>query len=398
MSDRDVSPRSQNGATPRGGNGWEGTTPVPQYLQQGSSAARNGRRSHVAGKPGGAQESVCSDPAAAWSVIRQEAEADAKTEPLLSSFLYASILSHDSFERSLAFVLSNRLADTTLLSTELFEVFYSILRNKREVADAARADICAVRERDPACCSYSQALLYFKGYHAIQAHRIAHELWLAGRRVMACALQSRMSEVFAVDIHPAARIGSGILLDHGTGVVIGETAVVGNNVSVLQNVTLGGTGKAHGDRHPKIGDGVLIGASASILGNIEIGHGAQVAAGSLVLKPVPPHMMVAGSPASEIGVLSGNASERMEQWCECEDAGLQSRGEAGCSAEAGSSSEVGSSGVQATGTATQAAGQGLASDAMAEQQQRSSPQQRGQQGMGKGRQPEGDTEGVEYFI
>lgn len=175
---------------------------------------------------------------------------------------------------------------------------------------------CPVFLQDPACCSYSQALLYFKGFHAIQCHRIAHCLWHAGRRILATALQSRVSEVFAVDIHPAAKLGRGVLLDHGTGVVIGETAEVGNNVSILQNVTLGGTGKEHGDRHPKVSDNVLIGASATILGNIRIGKGAQVAAGSLVLKPVPPRTMVAGSPAKEVGTVSGNPALKMEQWTE----------------------------------------------------------------------------------
>jgi serine O-acetyltransferase len=170
--------------------------------------------------------------------------------------------------------------------------------------------------QDPACESYSQALLYFKGYHAIQVQRIAHSLWHAGRRVMSLALQSRASEVLAVDIHPAAKIGKGVLLDHGTGVVIGETAEVGNNVSILQNVTLGGTGKQHGDRHPKVSDNVLIGANATILGNIRIGKGAQVAAGSLVLKPVPPKTMVAGSPAKEVGLVSGNPAAKMDQWSE----------------------------------------------------------------------------------
>lgn len=253
-----------------------------------------------------------------WRSIRKEAEKDARLEPLLSSFLYASILSHDSFERSLAFVLANRLSDTTLLATELFEVFHQILCSHREVCEAALVDLSAVRERDPACESYSQALLHYKGYHAIQAHRIAHCLWCSGRRIMATALQSRSSEVFAVDIHPAAQLGKGVLLDHGTGLVIGETAVVGNNVSILHNVTLGGTGKEHGDRHPKISDNVLIGASATILGNIRIGKGAQVAAGSLVLKPVPPRTMVAGSPAKEIGTVSGNPAESMQQWRDSE--------------------------------------------------------------------------------
>lgn len=171
---------------------------------------------------------------------RQETQHDANNEPLLSSFLYASILSHDTFERSLAFVLANRLADVTMLATELFEIFHSILKAEAKVREAAVADLIAVQERDPACITYSAALLYYKGYHALQAHRIAHTLWRRGQKVLALALQSRVSEVFAVDIHPAARVGKGVLLDHGTGVVIGETAVVGNNVSIMQNVTLGG--------------------------------------------------------------------------------------------------------------------------------------------------------------
>eukprot|EP00889_Picochlorum_renovo_P005175 jgi/Picre1/32205/NNA_007551.t1 len=249
-----------------------------------------------------------------WKSIRKEAERDAEDEPLLSSFLYASILSHDSFERSLAFILANRLSNTTLLPTELFELFYVVLMRDEKIRVASQADLCAMRERDPACRSYSQALLYFKGFHAIQVQRIAHALWKQGRRVMAEALQSRSSEVFAVDIHPAAQIGKGVLLDHGTGVVIGETAVIGNNVSILQNVTLGGTGKQHGDRHPKVSDNVLIGASATILGNIDIGKGSQVAAGSLVLKPVPPKAMVAGSPAKVVGKVQGNPALNMEQW------------------------------------------------------------------------------------
>lgn len=249
-----------------------------------------------------------------WNYIRQEAERDARDEPLLSSFLFASILSHESFERSLAFILANRLANTTLLATELFELFYETIKAQKGIQDAAQADLCALRERDPACRKYSQAMLYFKGYHAIQVHRIAHAMWKQDRKVMAAALQSRSSEVFAVDIHPAAKIGKGVLLDHGTGVVIGETAVIGNNVSIMQNVTLGGTGKQHGDRHPKISDNVLVGASATILGAITIGKGSQVAAGSLVLKPVDPKTMVAGSPAKPVGRVEGNPALTMEQW------------------------------------------------------------------------------------
>eukprot|EP00887_Chlorella_sp_A99_P003927 scaffold11.g3927.t1 len=258
----------------------------------------------------------CSDAAAAWGLIRLEAREEAAAEPILSSFLYSSILSHDSFDRSLAFILAHRLADDTLTDAELFQIFCDVLDASPGVADAARADIFAVHDRDPACSSHSQALLYSKGFHAIQAQRIAHELWKRGSRVLALTLQSRMSEVFAADLHPGARFGRGIFLDHGTGVVIGETAVIGNDVSILQNVTLGGTGKESGDRHPKVSSGVLIGASAAVLGNIKIGRGSQIAAGSLVLRPVPPQTMVAGSPAREVGKVIGNPSERMDAWCE----------------------------------------------------------------------------------
>lgn len=162
------------------------------------------------------------------------------------------------------------------------------------VRDAIRKDIKAIYQRDPACFSYVHALLYLKGFHALQAHRIQHALWKRGQRLLALTMQARISTVFAMDLHPAARLGKGILIDHGTGVVIGETAVVGDNVSILQGVTLGGTGKDVGDRHPKIGKGVLIGAHSTVLGNITVGKGAMIAAGSLVLKPVAPHAMVAG--------------------------------------------------------------------------------------------------------
>ncbi len=253
-----------------------------------------------------------------WAAIRAEAEADAAAEPLLSSFLYATILSHSSFDRALASVLSNRLACAQLLATQLAELCNEVLDGDEGVRLAARCDVAATRARDPACRTHADCLLYFKGYHAIQAHRIAHALWLKGKTLLAFALQSRISEVFAVDIHPAARIGRGILLDHGTGVVIGETAVVGDRVSILQGVTLGGTGKETGDRHPKIGQGVLIGAHACILGNITVGEGAMIAAGSLVLKPVPAHAMVAGSPAKEVGVAMDpfpSLSMRQEDVC-----------------------------------------------------------------------------------
>ena len=240
-----------------------------------------------------------------WDIICTLAKKDAAAEPLLSSYMYMSVLSHDTLEQAVSFVLANRLADSTLLPTQLMEIFNSVLFADDDegvfVRAALRADIKAIRDRDPACASYVHALLYLKGFHALQAHRVQHALWNRGQTLLALTLQARISTVFAVDMHPAARLGKGILIDHGTGVVIGETAVVGDNVSILQGVTLGGTGKDVGDRHPKIGRNVLIGAHSTILGNIKIGKGAMIAAGSLVLKPVAPHVMVAGAPAREVG-------------------------------------------------------------------------------------------------
>lgn len=236
-----------------------------------------------------------------WDAISEEAKLEAEKEPILSSFLYASILSHHCLELALSFVLANRLANPTLLATQLMDIFYDVIMHDEDIQRAIRLDIQAFKDRDPSCLSYSTALLYLKGYHSLQSYRVAHALWNQGRKILASALQSRISEVFGVDIHPAAKIGEGILLDHATGVVIGETAVVGNRVSLMQGVTLGGTGKEIGDRHPKVGQGALIGASATILGNIEIGEGAMIAAGTVVLKNVPPHSMVAGIPSKVIG-------------------------------------------------------------------------------------------------
>ncbi|XP_050369672.1 serine acetyltransferase 2-like [Argentina anserina] len=236
-----------------------------------------------------------------WDAVREEAKLEAEKEPILSSFLYASILAHDCLEQALGFVLANRLQNPTLLATQLMDIFSDVMMHDRDIQRSVRLDVQAFKERDPACLSYCSALLYLKGYHALQVYRVAHSLWSQGRRILALALQSLVSEVFGVDIHPASKIGEGVLLDHGTGVVIGETAVIGNRVSLMQGVTLGGTGKEIGDRHPKIGEGALIGASATILGNINIGRGAMVAACSLVLKDVPAHSMVAGIPAKVIG-------------------------------------------------------------------------------------------------
>ncbi|XP_020273454.1 probable serine acetyltransferase 2 isoform X2 [Asparagus officinalis] len=246
------------------------------------------------------RENFCGDADPIWEAMKAEAKSEAENEPILSSFLYASILSHDCLERALSFVLANRLQDPTLLATQLMDIFDNVIMNDKGIKRSVRLDLQAFKNRDPACASYSWALLYLKGYHSLQSYRVAHALWNRGRRVLALALQSRISEVFSVDIHPAAKIGEGILLDHATGLVIGETAIVGNRVSLMQGVTLGGSGKQVGDRHPKIGQGALIGAGAIILGNITVGEGAMIAAGSLVLKHVPPHSMSAGNPAQVV--------------------------------------------------------------------------------------------------
>ncbi|KAM7260852.1 hypothetical protein ACFE04_026327 [Oxalis oulophora] len=239
-----------------------------------------------------------------WHAITQDAKFQAENEPILCSILYANILAHDSLERSLCFVLANRLQNPTLLATQLIDIFSHVIFHDKSIHRSIRLDLQAFKDRDPACLSYTSSLLYMKGYHSLQSYRVAHALWNQGRVVLALALQSRISEVFGVDIHPAAKIGDGILLDHGTGVVIGETAVIGNQVSLMHGVTLGGTGKEVGDRHPKVGDSALLGARVTILGNIKVGDGAMIAAGSLVLKEVPSHSMVAGTPAQVIGFVN----------------------------------------------------------------------------------------------
>ena len=236
-----------------------------------------------------------------WDAIRQEVEQKIQLEPLLASFLQAAVLAHDTLEQSLSLHLAHKLGAPTLTEVFLRDVIDDSMAADASIGASIRADLQAFRERDPACARYSVPLLYFKGFHALQAYRIEHFLWHQERSELALYLQSRVSEVFAVDIHPAAQIGSGILLDHATGLVIGETAVVEDHVSLLHEVTLGGTGKATGDRHPKVRSGVLIGAGAKILGNVEIGEGAKVAAGSMVLNDVPAHCTVAGVPAQPVG-------------------------------------------------------------------------------------------------
>lgn len=236
-----------------------------------------------------------------WNAVQRDAEAMRLAEPALSSLLHENVLGRPTFEAALAARIAAKLCVNEMKEASLRESFSRILDEAPEIGEKARADIVAVYERDPACTSYVQPLLFFKAFMALQASRIAHSLWTGGRKPFAQFLQMRIAEVFALDIHPGARIGKGIMIDHGTGVVIGETAVVGDNVSILHGVTLGGTGKENGDRHPKIGDGVLIGAGASILGNIRVGDCSRVGAGSVVLAPVPPCKTVAGVPARIVG-------------------------------------------------------------------------------------------------
>lgn len=236
-----------------------------------------------------------------WTHLRAEAEAMAVAEPALASFLHATVLKHDRFEEALSYHLAKKIGSDDVSPLLLREIFQEAFDADRAIGQAVRADLSAVFERDPACHTYVQAYLFFKGFHSLQCHRIAHWLWVQNRKPMALFFQSRVSELFAVDIHPAARLGQGIFIDHATGVVVGETAVVEDDVSLLHGVTLGGTGKADEDRHPKIRRGVLLGAGAKILGNIEVGEYSRVGAGSVVLKAVPPHTTVAGVPARVIG-------------------------------------------------------------------------------------------------
>ena len=236
-----------------------------------------------------------------WSSIRERAIQRAASEPMLASFLHATVLNHERFEDAISFHLAGKLASSTLTAMQLREVIQEAMAKDPTIVDAVCADIRAVKERDPAVTCSLVPLLFLKGVHALIGYRIAHWLWGQGRELLALHLQNRISEAFAVDIHPAAKIGRGILMDHATSIVIGETAVIEDNVSLLHEVTLGGNGKATGDRHPKVRRGVLIGAGAKILGNVEIGEGAKVGAGSVVLKDVAPHCTVAGVPAVVVG-------------------------------------------------------------------------------------------------
>ncbi len=235
-----------------------------------------------------------------FSRIRTEGEAILRAEPELSNLVLPTVLNQEDLAGAVIHRIASRL-DHPDVSGPLLRQVFAELSNDGAIRAAFEADILAVSDRDPACTALIQPLLFFKGFHAIQAHRMAHALWKAGRQTLALYIQSRSSSVFQTDIHPAAVFGKGLFLDHATGLVVGSTAVIEDDVSMLQDVTLGGTGKQVGDRHPKIRHGVLIGAGAKVLGNIEVGHCSRVAAGSVVLQPVPPKTTVAGVPARVVG-------------------------------------------------------------------------------------------------
>ncbi|MEJ6402301.1 serine O-acetyltransferase [Yoonia sp. 2307UL14-13] len=236
-----------------------------------------------------------------WHRICEEAEAAIASEPLMGGLIHAGVLHHKTFEAALAYRISMKLASAEMSEQILREIADTALSQASELANAARADLVAIYDRDPACHRFLQPLLFFKGFQAVQAYRLGHWLWNNDRRDLAYFVQMRVSEIFGIDIHPAAKIGQGIMIDHAHSIVIGETAVVGDNVSMLHSVTLGGTGKEDDDRHPKIGNGVLIGAGAKVLGNIKVGHCSRIAAGSVVLEEVPPMKTVAGVPAKIVG-------------------------------------------------------------------------------------------------
>jgi serine O-acetyltransferase len=249
-----------------------------------------------------------------WTRMRQEAEEITRREPELSTFLYSTVLHHDTLEAAVVHRISERLSHADVSGELIRQAYSDALEGDPSIGIAFRADIIAVHDRDPATHRFLEPLLYYKGFQAIQTHRLAHWLWGKGRRDFAYYLQSRSSSVFQCDINPNARIGRGIFLDHATGFVVGETALIEDDVSILHDVTLGGTGKEHEDRHPKIRRGVMIGAGAKILGNIEIGECARIAAGSVVIKAVPNNVTVAGVPAKIVGTAGcAEPSRTMDQ-------------------------------------------------------------------------------------
>jgi serine O-acetyltransferase len=251
-----------------------------------------------------------------WTRVREEAEEITRNAPELATFIFSTVLSHDKLEQAIAHRVAARLDHADVSGGLIRQAFEDAFEAEPSIGEAFRADIVAVAERDPATTRYIEPVLYYKGFHALQTHRLAHFLWNKDRKDFALYLQSRASSVFGVDINPATKIGRGIFIDHATGVVLGQTAVIEDNVSILQGVTLGGTGKEKGDRHPKIRRGVLLSAGAKVLGNIEVGACSRVAAGSVVLKPVPPNTTVAGVPARVVGSsppCEGTPAQTMDQ-------------------------------------------------------------------------------------
>lgn len=237
-----------------------------------------------------------------WHALRGEAESIVAVDPALSSFIYSTILNQETLEAAVAHRVAERLRHPDVSGDLIRQAFKRMVAADPDYAAVLRADVVAVYDRDPACERFIEPVLYFKGFHAIQAHRLAHWAWGEGRRDFALYLQSRASQIFQTDINPQARLGRGLFMDHATGVVMGATASVGDDCSILHGVTLGGSGKEGGDRHPKVGSGVLIGAGATVLGNIAVGDCARIAAGSVVLKPVPPRTTMAGVPAKAVGM------------------------------------------------------------------------------------------------
>jgi serine O-acetyltransferase len=260
------------------------------------------------------KSSGSSGSAALWALMREEAAVKAAQEPILGSYFHATILNHKSFGSALSFRLASKLDNPMLPTMLIRDVITEAVSDAPEILGAAALDIIASYTRDPACEDLSTPFLFFKGFHALQAHRIAHWLWNRDRRTLAQFFQNQISVTLGVDMHPAARIGSGIMLDHATGIVVGETAVIEDDVSMLHGVTLGGTGKISGDRHPKVRRGVLLAAGCKVIGNIEVGAGAKVGAGSVVLENVPAGVTVAGVPAKVVGISSGAvAAHEMDQ-------------------------------------------------------------------------------------
>ncbi len=250
-----------------------------------------------------------------WDRITREARQAVMDEPLMGGLVHACVLHHRTLEKALSYRFAAKLSSNEMSMVLLREIADEAYAECPELADAARADITAVLDRDPATHRMLQPVLYFKGFQAMQAYRLGHYLWSQGRKDLAYFIQMRCSEVYGIDIHPGARIGRGIMIDHAHSIVIGETAVVGDNVSMLHSVTLGGTGKEDEDRHPKIADGVLIGAGAKVLGNIKVGTCSRIAAGSVVLEDVPCNKTVAGVPARIVG----------EAGCDCPSINMDQR-------------------------------------------------------------------------